>query len=67
MVSGVYLVNAESDMDPACSCRLGRGRAWHKDNGGPSPEATQFSFSLLVSGAFRAAVPSLELRVSVCE
>lgn len=66
MASGVYLVNAESDMEPACSHRLGRRRARHKDDGGPSPEATQFNFSLLVSGAFRAAVPSLELKVSVC-
>ena len=47
--SSAYPVNTNSDFVPACPCRLCGGRAQHRDNGGPCPEATQLSFSLFLS------------------
>lgn len=51
---------------PSSAPVLYEGRAQHRDNGSPHPEATQLIFYLHNSDAFWAAVPSLELRVSVC-
>lgn len=39
-VSGIYQVNADSDVVPACARRLGGWRVQHKDNGSPCPKTT---------------------------
>ena len=73
-------LDGDSDLVPAYTFRLGEGRAHLRKNyayhhfspgescpSNPHPETKQFSSSPFVPGAFLDAVPSLELRVSVCE
>lgn len=67
----------DSDLAHACACKLcvqdstrNNGIYQHFSDSCPSSpctQARQFSFSWYVPGTFLAAVPSLELRKSVCE
>ena len=63
MVSHVHQVNADTDLAP--TFKLFGGRAQHRNNGGPFPEATQCTPSSNVSGAFQAAGPLVKFAVSI--